>query len=280
MKKVERMGASHRGLHPKLLYGLILILGVVCLFEAHPALAASTCEGSRAYIPKSTTVPPTAADRGIGNQTEAQVKRGIGPKSPADDADNPAFLKRKAAEGSSQAEYVLGQYYLQQRDYRSGAYWIKRAVKHGCTAALLYMGLLTEHGSGGVSKNVSEGRQMIVTAAKGGDPAAQLWLGNSLYGTQPKTGFAWVKKAANAGFPPAELVFAAMFLDGKATKKNPRAAIVLLESVYSGNSSSSPMAAYILGGIYMKGLGGVPVDDSRAFKWMIIAANYRVPHAA
>ncbi len=281
------MRIMQRNFQMKLRRWVVTVVGVACLSMSQLSLAA-TCEGSRiAIVPNAEKLPSVESKTAAGN-TGTQAGGKGGKKVASDAGKNLARLKKRASGGSSQAQYLLGTYYFQQAastgDYKEAAYWIKRSVAHGCTPALLYLGLLTQHGLGGVPKDIEKGTRMITTAAKAGDPEAQWWWGGSLItgaGTHkdPKVGFAWIKRAANAGYPAAELALANLYLVGKGTPKNPTAARTLLESIYKKKGDSGPIAAYFLGWMYMNGTG-VPVNVVKAFKWMLIASDAHVAHSA
>lgn len=125
---------------------------------------------------------------------------------------------------------------------------------------------------------------MVTTAAKAGDALAQMWLGIALItgdglATDPKTGLYWVKRSAEAGYPAVELTLASLYMGAKGIRPDPKRARALLLKIYGAKGESAPVAAYFLGWMYMLGKG-IPVDNGKAFKWMLIAANAHVSHAA
>ena len=236
----------------------LLAAGMYCLLMANFAIAAQ-CEGNKVATPSKADVAKLEELATSGDVTaQAQV--------------------------GSEEQYLLGQYYASngksESDFHKAVGLLRRSAEQGCIPAVFALGVLT-YGGKGVTKNTEEGFRLISRAAEAGDTSAQLWVGMLLMGgsgavQDTQAGFAWIKRASDSGDSSAEIALAAAYLEGTGTKRDPEATRAILESVYKKRDSQASTAAAYLGWMYMDGKGA-PVDNVKAFRWTIIAANANVP---
>lgn len=236
----------------------LLAAGMYCLLIANSATAGQ-CEENKVAIPSKAELDKLEALATSGG-VAAQAQIG------------------------SEGQYLLGQHYASngksESDFRKAVGLLRRSADQGCIPAAFALGVLT-YGGKGVAKNTEEGFQLILKAAEAGNANAQLWVGMLLMGgsgaeKDTQAGFAWIKRAADSGDSSAEIALAAAYLEGTGTKRDPEATRSILESVYKKRDDQSSTAAAYLGWMYMDGQG-VPVDNVKAFRWTIIAANENIP---
>lgn len=270
----------------KLCYLFAIVIAIACLVTTRLA-ASETCEGDQNVIPKAKTLSSVqslakAGDAHAQAQMGAAYLRGQGVK--LDTRKALSLLAKSAAGGDSEGQYLLGQYYVvtgkTAGDFHKAAKLLQQSADQGCLPALLGLGIITKNGKG-VPKNIVHGLQMINKAAEDGSSQAQWWLGVLLItgdgdvAKDIKTGFKWIKQAADTGYSAAQISLANFYLSGIGTEPNPKKTIALLELVYAKKDKQASTAAYSLGWMYMEGKG-VPVNNIKAFNWMLIASNSRV----
>lgn len=264
---------------------LVCFVVLACMPMTRFAVA-DTCEGDKLALPDASALQSVQSSAMAGD-THAQAQMGIayllGKGVERNTANAIAWFEKSAAGGSSEGQYLLARYYgtygKSDSDFQKAASLFKQSANQGCIPSLLELGLLTRQGNG-VPKNAEDGFWMISKAADSGYPKAQMWKGVSLIsgnGTKKdvKAGFSWVKRASDAGDSDAQIVLADLHLEGTGTQQNPQAARILFEKVYAKKDAQSPLAAFELGWMYMDGKG-VPVDNVKAFGWMIYAAQAHV----
>lgn len=242
------------------------------------------CEGDRLAVPDSAALVATRSLADSGDAyAQAQIGAAylFGKAVRRDTVEALAWLRKSAAGGSSEGQYLLGKYYVlngkSDDDYLAAASWLKKSADRGCLHSFAYLGVLSLSGKGGAAKNAEEGFRLVSIAAEAGNTVAQSFVGTLLVtgeGTSkdPKAGFDWIRRAADAGDSAAAVLLAALYLEGTGTTKDPETARAILEAVYVRSDEQAPTAAYSLGWMYMEG-EGVPIDNVKAFRWMVIAAK-------
>jgi TPR repeat protein len=223
----------------------------------------------------------------VAGDAHAQAQMGtaylVGKGLPQDTVEALSWLKMSAAGGSGEGQYLLGKYYVlhgkAEDDFRAAASWLKKSADQGCVQSYAYLGILSLSGKG-TTKNAEEGFRLVLKAAEADYALAQVMVGTLLItgegaSKDPKAGFSWVKRAADAGDSVAAILLASLYLEGMGTTKAPEKTRTILEAVYKKGDEQAHTAAYHLGWMYMEGKG-VPADNVKAFRWMLIAADARV----
>jgi hypothetical protein len=221
-------------------------------------------------------------------------------------------FRRQAEGGDSAAMLALGQYYLGglplegkpvEANPDEALHWLHRAAKSdnaqaACTLASYYRGL----------KDAVSALDWTQRAAKGGAPACMYAYGMRLLASAgPKNrqqAFDWIKKAADAGFLPAQFQLGHLYVNGTGTPHDGDKAAAAFQSLaqrgvpaamyytcamtgsvnkqaardwcLKAAAAGSRMAMYQLGTIYLSG-DGVPRDEVQARQWYIRAAALGEP---
>jgi uncharacterized protein len=261
------------------------IAGAIFVLSANLA-RSETCQGERLVVPDTSALAETRS-RAESGDAYAQAQMGAaylyGGPVRRDTVEALSWLQKSAAGGSIEGQYLLGKHYAHNaksdEDYLAGARWSKKAADRGCDQSLLYLGVLSLGGTA-VPKNAEEGFRLVFRAAEAGHSAAQLLVGLLLIdgeGTSkdPKAGFEWVRRAADAGNSGAAIVLATLYLEGTGTTKDPEKTRAILNAVYARADEQASTAAWYLGWMHMEGKG-IPVDNVRAFRWMVLGAKAKV----
>lgn len=123
----------------------------------------------------------------------------------------------------------------------------------------------------GIDKSVAMAQKWFQRAAEQGHPGAQFFLGSILLDKKacpkpdPKAGFDWLLKAANAGEPMAQARVSQCYKDGSITKIEPKACFDWAKKSADQNCAYGKMA---LAGCYMNAFGteGNPQEAVKLFK--------------
>lgn len=203
-------------------------------------------------------------------------------KNPISQESGIALLKMSASAGSKLGQYLLGRFYavngISDSDFKAALKWLENSVSADCVSANFYIGVLHLSGKGAV-KDASKGYHLVSIAAEGGFVPAQLLKGTLLVtgdGVEKDQaqGFLWIKRAAESGDSAPKIALANLYISGIGTRKDVGTARDLLEGVYKRDDDQASAAAYVLGWMYMEP-GNLEVDNVKAFRWMLIAANAR-----
>lgn len=259
--------------------------GVILVCLANVA-SGETCEGDNLAVPDAAGLAATRSLAVSGDAfAQAQMAAAylVGKVVRKDPVEERLWLGRSAAGGNIEGQHRLGVHYVvngkSDEDFIAAASWLRKAADRGCVHSSTYLGLLLQHGKG-VPKNPEEGFRLLSIAAEAGHTVAQILVGTTLIegkgaSKDPKTGFQWIERAANAGDSAAAILLATLYLEGTGTAKEPEKTRNILEAVYLRGDEQAPKAAYYLGWMYMEGKG-IVVDNVKAFRWMVIAANAKV----
>lgn len=138
-------------------------------------------------------------------------------------------LLKRAGEGDMQAQYELGQLYLEgkdvKQDIKEASKWMKKAAKQGHVKGAYEMGRRYELGIGVRQNYMTASSWYKLAASYGNDPQAQFALGELFFkgkGVPHSYGEAreWYEKAANKGHPIAQFLLGAMYQEGWAVEKD------------------------------------------------------------
>jgi hypothetical protein len=236
------------------------------------------------------------------------------PAAAADSAQDSllAEFRHQAEGGDSDAMLALGQYYLGglplegkpvEAKPNEALHWLHRAAKNdnaqaACALASYYRGL----------KEAVLALDWTQRAAKGGAPACMYAYGMRLLASagakNRQQAFDWIKKAADAGFLPAQFQLGHLYINGTGTPHDGYRAVAAFQSLaqrgvpaamyytcaMTGSvnkqtardwcrkaaAAGNRMAMYQLGTIYLSG-DGVPRDEAQARQWYIRAAALGEP---
>ena len=141
------------------------------------------------------------------------------------------------------------------------------------------MSLADWYSGGGshLGKNVNEATRLRVAAAEAGYPPAQVMAGESLmFGVgapkDVKKAYAFFEGAANSGYPPAMVWMAQMNNGHLGFPRNDKAAINWLNAAIALNHA---LAMEAMAGAYESGLYGLKRDAAQARQWRERAAKQR-----
>jgi len=190
------------------------------------------------------------------------------------------LLKSAASGGSTEAQDVLGSYYLERMTENMdnallAEKWLSSAAKSGYVPSIFHLGLLY-YGKGKLY-DLGKAYDLISRAASSGDETAEMWKGSMLiagYGA-PKNaeeGFRWIKKSADDGSCQSKIMLSGLYIGGIGTEKSPRTAIEVLEWIRSQNGSHMADAAYMLGVAYSE-CGSDVYDKEKAVRWLTVSAQ-------
>lgn len=198
------------------------------------------------------------------------------PGGPERDADRAAeLLTRSATRGDASAQYLLGLLYQKGdgvgRDMDAAFNWFLAAAEQQHAEAQF---TLSELYLTGEQRNLAEGERWLREAAGAGIPEAQLELAMLL--DDPVSGMAnatealdWYRRAAEAGQPVAQRILGTYYLQGDRVQANAQEAFRWLSSAAG---AGDPGAMSNLGYAYATG-SGVQQDMAMAARWYSAAAD-------
>jgi TPR repeat protein len=192
----------------------------------------------------------------------------------ADEKKLADFLKRRAENGSRQAQHMLGELYSDgklgfPKDAEAGSSWYRRAAEAGLPRAQYALGRL-HHEKGEAEPAISWFRR----AADGGDTAAQYamgglyWQGSGVAQNKEKA-LEYFNASAEAGSDTAQAFLGAIYLEGEGVPRDLKKGIKLLETAAAEGNAA---AAVRLGRAYLDG-SGVEKDSDAALRAFLIAAQ-------
>ncbi len=185
------------------------------------------------------------------------------------------FSLAAAQAGSATAQYAIGEYYATgqggvEQDWRKAVEWYRRAAVQGHGGALCALGGCYAEGLG-VKRDIVRAVGHWEEAALEDQPRA-LWnlgeiLAQGLPGLQPDARRATLlcKRAAQAGFAPAQATLAALFAKAKKYDK-------AVHWWTLAADQSDPEALFNLAHAYRTGWAQ-PVDEHQVFDLLLRAAN-------
>jgi len=127
----------------------------------------------------------------------------------------------------------------------------------------------------GVPRNPEKAKEFYGKAARQGVPDAQfryalILMGNKPPGEEPDEAFQLMKEAADAGNTMAQFNYAQMV-----SARNPGSGGLTQAFVYYRKAAEGGLAdaQYAMSQAYANGIGGLPHDDAKARKWLLLAAR-------
>jgi len=154
----------------------------------------------------------------------------------------------KAQNGSAEAQYMVGFFYLSNQKVmgRAAMKWFRKSAEQGYPAAQREVGSLYYNGVG-AAQNYEEAAKWLRKAAEQGDALGQEMLGDLyLEGwgvTQDKAEAArWYRKAAEQGDEVAEMSQGRMYEDCEGVEQNDQEAIRWFRKVIEQGSRDSDLA--------------------------------------
>jgi TPR repeat protein len=172
----------------------------------------------------------------------ADSKSEFQPTTTAEERARVEDVKRKAEQGSVQAQNEISKVYMNgyvfKRNARAAAMWARAAANQGSVEAQVNLGTFYYAGQG-VARDYAQARY-------------------------------WLLKGADQGNAQAEQNLGVMYIRGEGVKTNFEAALQwFLKSAEQGDAPG----AYNVGVMYSKGVG-VPRDEIKGYKWHLIAARF------
>jgi TPR repeat protein len=167
------------------------------------------------------------------------------------------------------------------RDNAEAERLLRLAHAQGCAAGTGWLGILLTSAPGAAAARQGEGLEHLQAAAEAGHAVSMSSMGilhrwgDFGVGVDLKTAFKWFKRAAAAGHARSTRVLGHCHANGDGTRANPaRAAACFEKAVALGDVPAGAYLAEVLA------LGrGVPVDEGRALQLMRSAAGKRDPLA-
>lgn len=184
------------------------------------------------------------------------------------------------------------------KDPKAAIDLFKKAADKGNAAAHRLLGSIYEQGLGEQTKDIKKAAEHYLTAARGNDGVAQLWMGNVtqtglladtaqgkkqedlkpediLINPNPSQALNFYRLAAQNGLPQAMYNVGIFYENGAVVDKDANKAFALVQRAAT---SGIPVAAFRLGSYYQQGLG-VAQDIVAAAAWFERAAKAGVPAA-
>ena len=188
-------------------------------------------------------------------------------------------MKRAAAMGDAEAQFRLGERYLEgvgvAQDYKEAVRWFRKAADQRNAFGQFGLGWMSENGYG-VTKDPKAAVEWYRKAADQGFAQAQNNLGG-MYRTGEgvakdlKAAVAWYRKAADQGNANAQNNLGVIFKDGEGAAKDLKAAVAWYRKAADQRNA---FGQFSLGWMYEKGYG-VTKDPKAAILWYRKAADQR-----
>lgn len=193
-------------------------------------------------------------------------------EEPSSDSDT---LRRQAENGSSEAQYRLGESYYNadEPDYEEAVKWYRLAADKGNAKAQNNLGLCIINGNG-VEKSIQEAVKWFRMAAEQGLASGQCSLGICYYrgdGVEKneQEAVAWFRKAAEQDYAPAQTRLGICYVEGVGVEKDEKEAVKWFQlSAEQGFATGQ----WVLGNCYMNGWG-VEENEQEAVNWYRKAAE-------
>ena len=136
---------------------------------------------------------------------------------------------------------------------------IRQRAESGEVLAQIMLGFLLEHGLS-MSRDKEEAQRWYEGAAEKGSPAGQYALARLVAEDDPKAMITWLRKAADAGYPPAQFQLGWSYELGKGVETNLKSAVCWVNRAADGGFIPAIMH---LSHMYEEGVG-VEVDKEKA----------------
>ncbi|HEV2327512.1 MAG TPA: tetratricopeptide repeat-containing serine protease family protein [Verrucomicrobiae bacterium] len=182
-------------------------------------------------------------------------------------------IQTQAGKGDAKAQFTLGIYYYENKDYVDALKWYKEAADQGNRLAQYNLGTMYANGIV-VNTNFAEAFKWLRESAEQGLTEAQYSLGICYdlgKGTARdyKQAAKWFRKAAEQGHVNAEYHIGFLYFNGQGVKKDFGEAFKWFKTAADQNQRQ---AQCMLGVLYSQGQG-VSQDNAEAVKWYRKAAE-------
>jgi TPR repeat protein len=187
-----------------------------------------------------------------------------------------AWFRKAADQGYPDAQLSLGYAHYKgegvPRDWDEALKWYRRSARQGNVSAQANIGHMYHDGEG-VTQDDKAALRWLMKAAKGGNLKAMYWIEDYFPGP---VGTAWLKRAAKAGLPDAQVDLGVCYMNGEGVPKNVDRAV---EWYRRAAAQADTWAWYLLGLCYRDG-EGVGRNRRIATSWFNRAAAAGVREAA
>lgn len=187
-------------------------------------------------------------------------------------------LQLRAEHGDATAQNALGILYADDhstlKNYSQAAAWFRKAADQKFAAAERNLADLYFVGHG-VPNDHTQFLIWLRRGADDGDPESQITLANmnfvgvGVVGIDNVEGVSLLRKAAEQGYAPAQVLLGRTYQLGQRTRKDPKQAALWFRKA---GEQGNPEAEFALGQLYETG-DGVPKDKTQALVWYRKAAH-------
>ena len=177
-------------------------------------------------------------------------------------------LTSAAGSGDSEAMFMLGMFYLDQREYKQSEQWLKKSAKEGFVAAMEAIGQKYVSGGFGGEPDYQQGSHWLKRAAKNNSLEAMTSLGimalsDNLPGSKPDEAIEWFRKGAEKGYAPAQMRLGGSLYEGDVVKQDIKGAMEWMHKAAAQHYRPAEGSMAIM---YAEGkLDGPNYDE--AFEW-------------
>jgi TPR repeat protein len=188
------------------------------------------------------------------------------------DSKAPAVAIDPSRFGAPQPDMAYGAY--QRGLYLTALHLALPRAEAGDAAAQTLAAEIYARGLG-VPRDPEKAKEFYGKAAKQGIPEAEfryalILMGNKPPGEAPDDAFRFMKEAADAGHTTAAFDYAQMISDRNPGSEGMASAFVYYRKAAEGGLAD---AQYAMSQAYANGVGGMPKDDAKARKWLLLAAR-------
>ena len=133
-------------------------------------------------------------------------------------------LTNDAIRGDAKSQFHLWELYAEgkyvdQNDAEAFV-WLMAAAEHGHPKAQACLGAAYGLGEGGLQQSVTKALELWLSAARGGDPLSQFYLGWKSIPLDETEAFDWCRDEAEGGLDTAQYFLGAMYECGYGVPKN------------------------------------------------------------
>lgn len=223
-----------------------------------------------------------------GKPAPGPVQEALAAAQSGDLAKARKILAEAAEKGNAEAANAIGELTLAQRDGKGdpaeAAKWFQRAADAGHSAAMFHLSQLLDGGANGVPSNKDKSRFLLRASAEAGYAPAQhsfaLTLLPDQKGRTEKAMYAeardWLERAAAQEYPDALLALVRYYDEGLGGA--PVDATKAAALCLRAAKAGSVVAMSEMGARYQRG-AGLPLDNVAAIGWLTLAAQYDLPAA-
>ncbi|MDE0151906.1 MAG: bifunctional trypsin-like peptidase domain-containing/SEL1-like repeat protein [Bdellovibrionales bacterium] len=179
---------------------------------------------------------------------------------------------RRARQGHSHAQYIMGHRFLKEGHTTDGLYWLEQSARQGHVQAQYQLGIVYYSGQyfdTTVEQNKQLGIYWLEKAAKQGLFEAQFFLGPIYYKGNGITknvqkGIYWYKQAAKQGYLPAQFILGLVYFFESAVQDITEGIKWLEQAAKQGNPDAQTAISFI----YFSNPGVTQIDKATAIHWL------------